>query len=127
MDQPIGVAEGLLTRLERLCELATGRPSAELATARSDLAALRQQLVASDARLPADRDRAEAAAGRAEAQLGRLRKLIEHGPDGYLVTDTAGVITEANDAAAELLGVSLPYIIRKPLSLFIDERDLRAF
>jgi PAS domain S-box-containing protein len=91
---------------------------------------LEQVLAALDA-AEADRGEqlrlAQAARAYAERELDRYRTLLEHGPDGYLVTDHAGVVREANLAAAELLKVPRRYLQGKPLSLFVDERDVSAF
>jgi PAS domain S-box-containing protein len=72
------------------------------------------------ARVEAERDAARAA-------LAQHRRLIEEGPDGYLVTDPQGVIREANIAAAEMLQLPRRFLVGKPLSAFVVEGDLRAF
>jgi PAS domain S-box-containing protein len=45
----------------------------------------------------------------------------------YLVTDAFGMITEANVAAGNLLGVSPPQLIGKPLARYVTEVDRREF
>jgi PAS domain S-box-containing protein len=60
-----------------------------------------------------------------ERQL--YQDLFEFAPDGYLVTDTAGIIQEANRAAAILLGVHQKYLVNKPLILFIAHQDRKTF
>ena len=56
--------------------------------------------------------------------------LFESAPDAYLVTDLGGVIQEANQPAAELLGLSKRFLKGKPLTAFVPEdarREFRAF
>ncbi|MCC5615515.1 PAS domain S-box protein [Nostoc sp. CHAB 5836] len=62
-----------------------------------------------------------------ELERQRYQDLFEFAPDGYLVTDTAGIIQEANRAAATLLAVRQKYLINKPLILFIASQDRQTF
>jgi PAS domain S-box-containing protein len=62
-----------------------------------------------------------------EAERLRYQELFEFAPDGYLVTDRVGVITEANCAAVELLGGSRAFLAPMPLATFVPEKDRPAF
>jgi PAS domain S-box-containing protein len=62
-----------------------------------------------------------------EKERQRYLELFEFAPDGYLVTDIDGKITEANRAAAELLKISQKYLIGKPLINYISLEERRAF
>jgi PAS domain S-box-containing protein len=62
-----------------------------------------------------------------EAERRRYQEFFELAPGGYLVTDPAGIIQEANQRAAALLNVSEQALIGKPLVLFVAEVDRRAF
>ena len=62
-----------------------------------------------------------------EAERQRYQDLFDFAPDGYLVTDLAGVIREANRAAGELLGVSARYLTGKPLASYVAMDDRAAF
>ncbi|MGH2413551.1 MAG: PAS domain-containing sensor histidine kinase, partial [Microcystaceae cyanobacterium] len=62
-----------------------------------------------------------------EAERQRYQDLFELAPDGYLVTDEAGMIREANCAAARLLNVSQQYLIGKPMANFIPYAERQAF
>ncbi|QOV22013.1 hybrid sensor histidine kinase/response regulator [Anabaenopsis elenkinii] len=53
--------------------------------------------------------------------------LFDCAPHAYLVTDIAGVIQEANHAAATLLCVEQNYLMGKPLVLFVIEQDRDSF
>ncbi len=48
-------------------------------------------------------------------------ELFELAPDAYFVTDTRGVIREANAAASHLLGVAAQFLVGKPLLMFFDD------
>lgn len=62
-----------------------------------------------------------------EAERQRYHDLFEFAPDGYLVTDSVGMIWEANRAAATLLNIEQQYLIRKPLVNFIPYEERRNF
>jgi PAS domain S-box-containing protein len=51
--------------------------------------------------------------------LARYRELFEFAPDCYLVTDFAGVIREANQAAAALLVTPRQFLPGKPLLIYL--------
>ena len=63
----------------------------------------------------------------AEIERQRYHELFELAPDGYIVTDDAGIIREANRAAANLLNLSPKFLTRKPLINFIPYEERRAF
>lgn len=62
-----------------------------------------------------------------EAERQRYQDLFDFAPDGYLVTDAAGTIREANHAAALLLHISKKHLVGKPLQLYIAEKEHKAF
>jgi PAS domain S-box-containing protein len=55
------------------------------------------------------------------------QELFDFAPDGYLVTDIKGTISQANYAAAKLLNIDQKYLIGKKLISFIPEADRQAF
>jgi PAS domain S-box-containing protein len=63
------------------------------------------------------------------AEIGRQRyqELFEFAPDGYLVTDTHGVIREGNRTAAKLLTLEQRFLVGKPLSSFVPDEQRRSF
>ncbi|WP_375472668.1 putative bifunctional diguanylate cyclase/phosphodiesterase [uncultured Nostoc sp.] len=63
----------------------------------------------------------------AEKECQRYQELFDFAPDAYLVTDTAGKILEANNAAATMFSVHLKYLVGKPLIVFIAQQDRRFF
>ncbi|WP_414550428.1 PAS domain-containing protein [Anabaena sp. CCY 0017] len=62
-----------------------------------------------------------------EAERQRYQDLFEFAPDGYLVTNTAGIIQEANRAAAQLLNVSRQLLIGKPIVNFVPLEERQPF
>ncbi len=63
----------------------------------------------------------------AEVQRQRYQELFDFAPDGYLVTDSDGIIQEANRAAAALLGMPQPHLLDKSLTGVIVEAEPPTF
>ena len=61
------------------------------------------------------------------AERQRYQDLFNFAPDGYLVTDEAGAIQEANHAIVALLSIDLNFLVKKPFAVFIDHSTRRAF
>jgi PAS domain S-box-containing protein len=62
-----------------------------------------------------------------EAERARYQELFDFAPDGYLVTDAAGIISEANRAAAAMLAVPQAGLRGKPLVVFVPRKERQAF
>ncbi|MDB4949113.1 MAG: sensor signal transduction histidine kinase, partial [Gemmatimonadetes bacterium] len=62
-----------------------------------------------------------------EAERERYRELFDLAPDPYLVTDARGVVSEANHAAATLLGVPADALCGRPLAVFVPAGERAAF
>jgi len=62
-----------------------------------------------------------------EAERRRYQELFAFAPDGYVVTDTGGVIKEANQAAYELLGTPKHFLEGKPLAVYVSSDDQGEF
>lgn len=62
-----------------------------------------------------------------ETERLRYQELFEFAPEGYLVTDPCGVIREANQKAADLLGVCPSKLRGKPLITFIELKIRNIF
>jgi PAS domain S-box-containing protein len=56
----------------------------------------------------------------------RYREMFDSAPDGYVLTDLDGTVSEANRTAAALLSVRQEFLIGKSLKLFIAETDHAA-
>ncbi|MEH2250536.1 PAS domain-containing sensor histidine kinase [Nostoc sp.] len=61
------------------------------------------------------------------AQRQRYRELFEEVPDAYLVTDTKGVIQEANSAATTLLNISKSFLLGELLEIYVLEKEMIDF
>src|SRR5262249_59458076 len=119
--------EALRTSVERLCQIVATQDMEKLGVERQAIErALRGLTIEADT-LRSERDDARTEASRAEFHLTATRELLEEGPDGYLATNNAGIITHANRAAQRSLGVALRFLVRQPLPLFIEDSDLRIF
>ena len=86
-----------------------------------------EELHVAEEELKQQNEELEIARTRAEIERQRYHELFELAPDGYIVTDDAGIIREANRAAANLLNLSPKFLIRKPLINFIPYEERRAF
>lgn len=62
-----------------------------------------------------------------ESERQRYQELFDFTPHAYLVTDIAGVISEANQAAEKLLNVRCDRLIGKPLIVFLSATERRQF
>jgi PAS domain S-box-containing protein len=92
-----------------------------------DLQAALEELHVAEEELKAQNEELAIARMTVEAERQRYQDLFEFAPDGYLVTDNAGVIREANRAAASLLNVLPEFLIGKPLINFIPFEERRSF
>src|SRR5689334_6778598 len=81
----------------------------ELSTAEEELRAQNEQLAAAQQVIIAERQ--------------KYQELFNFAPDGYLVTDSAGVIREANLAAARLLERPRRYLPGKPVRVLVHIED----
>lgn len=58
-----------------------------------------------------------------EAERQHYQDLFEFAPDAYLVTNTEGIIQEANHTAAKLLNVSKQFLVGKPMINFVPLKE----
>lgn len=61
------------------------------------------------------------------AQRQRYKNLFDFSPDAYIITNQSGTIQEVNHAAAELLNVSIRFLINKPLTSYVQDIDQLNF
>jgi diguanylate cyclase (GGDEF)-like protein/PAS domain S-box-containing protein len=61
------------------------------------------------------------------AQQQRYQDLFNFAPDGYLVTDTQGIIYEANQAMARLLQIEQPNLMGQALQTFVVPTEQDQF
>lgn len=64
---------------------------------------------------------------RLEAQRMHYQALFDFAPDAYIVTDFRGIIRSANEAAHKLLDFEKPFLVGKPLTLYIANEERPRF
>lgn len=111
-------AEADLRRLGQELEERVQARTVELQGAYEELQAAHEELSVASEELQQQNEALAAARREVEAERQRYRDLFDFAPDGYLLTDPAGVIREANQAAAALLGVEQRFLTGKPLAAF---------
>ena len=121
-DAPFHEINDLRDRLNTLIERADlGDDARKLASeSLEELAVVIEELQAQNAELIASREALD-------VEQRRYRDLFEAVPDGYLVTNHAGIIREINVAACSLLGHHRDRVLGKPLATYIEVSDRRAF
>jgi PAS domain S-box-containing protein len=126
-DEAIATAQ---QRLATLQEQAAGAPQDQkhiLSEACQELQITLEDLQIADEELRQQNEELVMARQVAEVERQRYQALFDFAPDAYLVTDAAALIQEANQAAAALLGVPKHRLRGKPLVLFIEPTEQRAF
>lgn len=116
-------------RAELLSRQAAGAPADQgaLPAMLNDLWTAVEELQAAEEELRWQDDTLTARAGAAGAALQHYQELFLHAPDAYILTNTTGVIREANVAAAELLGLKPHFLTGKPLAVFVANSDRYEF
>lgn len=103
-----------------LSESEHGEASRQLQDALEELAVAHEELRLQNEAL-------EEARLRAEREQARYAGLFEFSPEPYFLTSDDGRIMEANRPAAELLGVPIEQLMRKPLIVFVPFEGRHAF
>ena len=62
-----------------------------------------------------------------DVERERFRELFDVAPEGLIETDAAGTIRDANRGTATLLNIPLEYLLGKPLAVFVEPDERRAF
>lgn len=93
----------------------------------ADLQRLLHELQVHQIELEAQNEELQAAQLALEASQARYFDLFDLAPMGYLALDDAGLIVDANLAAATLLGVDRTALIRQPLARFVVDPDRLAY
>jgi len=122
-------ADALIRRLETLSERVLGAsggpPSPLVAEMLEELSAAVEELEVSTEEIHSQNEALAEAKRQLDVESARYRDLFDLAPDGYLVTDTVGVILESNRAASELLGTPGHFLRQKPVVVFVDAADRR--
>jgi PAS domain-containing protein len=117
------VALGKLADLQRRAERVADGQKGLVRPALEELSAALEELKVANEHL--ERQVVELTAARSEAAAVKMEvdELFDVMPIASLFTDTAGVIQNANTAAAELLSVAQARLSGKPLMLFVMNRQ----
>jgi PAS domain S-box-containing protein len=99
----------------------------QLTQAHEEVQVYAEELQAQQAELEQQNRELADARGEVETERRRYEQLFEFAPDGYLVTDPAGVIRQANRVAADLLGVAQERLVGKPLVVYIGREEHAAW
>lgn len=99
----------------------------QLETLNQELQNTIEELQITEQELTVNNQQLEAVILTAQLQQQRYEDLFNFAPDGYLVTNSLGVIQEANQAASNLLSVNSFDLIGKPLVLYIWNQDKLFF
>lgn len=93
----------------------------QLQTAWEELQVAHEELHQQNEQLQQQNQELMTALETAQSQRQRYHELFEQAPDGYLVTNMEGTISEANRAATKLLNVEPRFLVGKPLSIFFTK------
>ncbi len=118
-DRRIGAAQRRLQDLLRHLGQSGTDEDGLLAVATQELSNSLEELHVAHEELHQQNEELTAAREQLAAERERYQALCAFAPAGYLVTDAAGIIQEANRAACELLGMSQDNLTGKPLAVFL--------
>ncbi|QKQ72437.1 PAS domain S-box protein [Nostoc sp. TCL240-02] len=126
VNQPIEI-EQVRSQTQNHLKVWVEAQSAEIVQVNQELQLALEELQVVQEELREQNEELSVARELVELERQRYQDLFEFAPDGYLVTDVAGMIQEANRAAATMLAVRQKYLRNKPLILFIAHQDHQAF
>jgi PAS domain S-box-containing protein len=96
-----------------------------LRVALEELRVHHEELTVAGEEMRAQLEELSAATTRAQVERDRYRELFDLGPDGYFVTDRAGLIRDVNKEASRLLSIEARFLLGKPLVVLVDKGDAR--
>lgn len=108
-------------------EIRVAERNSELVKVNQELQTTLEELQVNEEELGSTNEELATARETAELEHQRYQDLFESAPDGYLLTDTCGIIQEATSVAAALLSVHQEYLVGKPLIVFIAKQDHKTF
>ncbi|ODG97568.1 histidine kinase [Nostoc sp. KVJ20] len=126
VNQPIEI-EQVRCQTQNNLKLWVEAQSTEIMEVNQELQQALEELQVIEEELREQNEELAVAREQIELERERYQDLFKFAPDGYLVTDAAGIIQEANQAAAKLLAVRQKYLVNKPLILFISRQDHQTF
>ena len=124
-DRRLGEAERRIPAPDR--RVPDDLPAPAPASLSDEPSALAQELAVAHSQLRRQTAELENARRLLETERARFRELFDVAPEGYIITDASGSIRELNRGAAALLNVPAEYVIGKPLAVFVEPADRKAF
>jgi PAS domain S-box-containing protein len=104
-----------------------GASSQQIEEAITELGATLEELRVADEELRAQNEELARARAEAEAIARRYEDLFELVPAGYVITNSAGDISQINRGAADMLGRTPDHCIGKPLSVYVHQVHQKEF
>ncbi|MBD3561484.1 PAS domain S-box protein, partial [Planktothrix sp. FACHB-1355] len=86
-----------------------------------------EELQITEEELRQNNEQLKAAILTVQLEQNRYEDLFNFAPDGYLLTDSIGIIEEANQAASNLLSIPSSNLIGKPLYLYVCNEKKQFF
>jgi PAS domain S-box-containing protein len=123
--QRIDAAQERLEKLQQTADTTT--VTQQITELRLDLSVALEELRVAHEELHQQSEQIYAANEKLQIERERYLELFEFAPGGYIVTDTHGIIREANRAAAALLNAQPRYLVGKPLAVFIAREKMKEF
>ena len=116
-------------RLETVHRRISGRTAGAASSEENveELRAALEELRVADEELRQQNEELAAAHLQVEAERRRYQELFDLAPEAYLVTNLAGIITEANQSASCLLGIAPRYLAGKAIASYIVTEDRPRF
>lgn len=131
----VGVVKESLERREKLLERLAMR-NADADADAATIAALQEaleiinvqhaELQVAEEELREQVDELARSFGTVQVERERYRELFNGAPDAYFVTDALGIVRDANQHAAALVGVDPRYVCGKPLSVYFGAESVLA-
>jgi two-component system, cell cycle sensor histidine kinase and response regulator CckA len=126
--EPVADLAGVRRLLRSLEKGLAGVPVVpEMLATVHDLQLAMEEVELADEELKLQNEELLSVRGELELQRVRYQDLFDLAPDGYLVTDLAGVVQEANRAALALFHVSRKAMRGKPLVIFVAYGERERF
>src|SRR5712691_10262761 len=123
LNQQIALLQQRIVALEQRAMADPSQALEGLPEALEELRTALEELSVTDAELRHQNEALATAHAVGEAERRRYQELFDFAPHGYLVTDPAGIIQEANRAAGALLARVQDHCIGKPLALYVVEAE----
>ena len=125
--QKIATVRHSATNLQDKASHSSSQPTELIPQALAELETALEELYVAEEEMRMQNEQLALASAQIQAERQRYHDLFEFAPDGYLVTDSAGVIREVNNAAAKLLHTSQTYLPGKPITNYIELEYRRVF